>query len=173
MTIADIQLLYEYDRWANHPIFEVVSGLSDEQFKQDMGGSFPSVRETLVHILGGHWIWLAYWKNPPRTEAEMTALRVRRQEEFNLEYFADVASLKKKWDQVEKSQQAFLMTLTDDSLNQLLPFRARHIKLTFLMQHVANHATYHRGQVAFMLRQLGVKPPATDFHEFMFATREL
>jgi uncharacterized damage-inducible protein DinB len=27
---------------------------------------------------------------------------------------------------------------------------------------VVNHATYHRGQVVTMLRQLGVEPPHTD-----------
>lgn len=37
-----------------------------------------------------------------------------------------------------------------------------------LMQHVVNHSTYHRGQVTTLLRQLGVKPLATDllvFHD--------
>jgi len=32
-----------------------------------------------------------------------------------------------------------------------------------LMTHVVNHATYHRGQLTTMLRQVGATPPATDF----------
>ena len=28
-----------------------------------------------------------------------------------------------------------------------------------MLQHVVNHATYHRGQVTTMLRQLGAAPP--------------
>jgi len=31
-----------------------------------------------------------------------------------------------------------------------------------MMQHLVNHATYHRGQIVTMLRQLGVKPTNTD-----------
>jgi uncharacterized damage-inducible protein DinB len=31
-----------------------------------------------------------------------------------------------------------------------------------LLRHVVNHGTYHRGQVATLLRQLDVKPPQTD-----------
>ena len=31
-----------------------------------------------------------------------------------------------------------------------------------LMQHLVNHSTYHRGQVAAMLRQMDVKPAGTD-----------
>ena len=31
-----------------------------------------------------------------------------------------------------------------------------------VFRHIVNHGTYHRGQIANMLRQLGVKPPSTD-----------
>jgi uncharacterized damage-inducible protein DinB len=34
--------------------------------------------------------------------------------------------------------------------------------LWHMLQHLANHGTYHRGQVTTMLRQLGAKPQATD-----------
>jgi len=39
------------------------------------------------------------------------------------------------------------------------------------MQHMANHSTYHRGQVGLMMRQLGAEPVATDFHEFLVEGR--
>jgi uncharacterized damage-inducible protein DinB len=39
------------------------------------------------------------------------------------------------------------------------------------MQHVANHSTYHRGQIALMMRQLDAEPPATDFHVFLVEGR--
>jgi uncharacterized damage-inducible protein DinB len=31
-----------------------------------------------------------------------------------------------------------------------------------ILQHVVNHSTYHRGQIATMLRQLGTKAIPTD-----------
>ena len=31
--------------------------------------------------------------------------------------------------------------------------------LWHMLQHVVNHATYHRGQVTTLLRQLGAAPP--------------
>jgi uncharacterized damage-inducible protein DinB len=36
-----------------------------------------------------------------------------------------------------------------------------------LMRHVVNHSTYHRGQLATQLRQLGQTPPNTDFTRFL------
>jgi uncharacterized damage-inducible protein DinB len=38
------------------------------------------------------------------------------------------------------------------------------------MQHLANHSTYHRGQITLMLRQLGAETVPTDFHQFLFET---
>jgi uncharacterized damage-inducible protein DinB len=35
-----------------------------------------------------------------------------------------------------------------------------------MLQHLANHGSYHRGQVATMLRQLGAKPVGTDMIGF-------
>jgi hypothetical protein len=32
---------------------------------------------------------------------------------------------------------------------------------------VVNHSTYHRGQVAAMLRQVGTAPPPTDYLVFV------
>jgi len=49
----------------------------------------------------------------------------------------------------------------------MLPFRGTRLTLMHLMQHVVNHSTYHRGQVALMMRQLGAEPLATDFHVFL------
>jgi DinB family len=61
MNKEDILLLYEYDRWANNRVFQAVSALSAEQFARDLGGSYCSVRDALIHIIAGEWGWLAYW----------------------------------------------------------------------------------------------------------------
>jgi uncharacterized damage-inducible protein DinB len=65
MTKDDVQLLYEYDRWANNRVLRAVSTLSAEQFTRDLGGSFRSVRDTLVHIIGGEWVGLHTGRSRP------------------------------------------------------------------------------------------------------------
>ncbi len=167
MTRDDIQLLYEYDRWANNRVLQAVSALSDEQFTRDLGGSHRSVRDTLVHIIGGVWVWLAYWKEPDRSSAFVTELRVRRDALFNPDAFPNVAAVRLKWAEVEKEQAEFVNGVTNESLEEMLPFRTTPVRLAHLMQHVANHSSYHRGQVALMMRQLDAEPVATDFHVFL------
>jgi uncharacterized damage-inducible protein DinB len=167
MTKDDIQLLYEYDRWANNRVLQKASELSDEQFTRDLGGCFRSVRDTLVHIVSGEWGWLAYWKEPSHSFAFLTDLRTRRDALYNPDAFSNVAAVQLKWAEVEKEQIEFVNRVTNESLEQMLPFRATQIRLVNLMQHLANHSTYHRGQIALMMRQLDAEPLATDFHVFL------
>jgi uncharacterized damage-inducible protein DinB len=167
MTKDDIQLLYEYDRWANNRVLQAASALSVEKFTRDLGGSFRSVRDTLVHILGGEWIWLTYWNAPSHSHAFLAELRTRRDALFNPNEFPNVAAVHSKWAEVEKDQIEFVHGVTNESLEEMLPFRTTQVRLAHLMQHLANHSTYHRGQIALMMRQLGTEPLATDFHVFL------
>ena len=36
-------------------------------------------------------------------------------------------------------------------------------RLADLLTHVANHGTHHRSQIALLLREEGIAPPASDF----------
>ncbi len=167
MTKDDIRLLYEYDRWANNRVLQAASALSAEQFTRDLGGSFRSVRDTLVHIIGGEWGWLAFWKEPSPGSAFLTDLWDRHDVLFNPDGFPNIASVKSKWAEVEREQVEFINGVTDESLKKVLPISTTEVSLANLMQHLANHSTYHRGQVASMMRQLRAEPMATDFHVFL------
>jgi uncharacterized damage-inducible protein DinB len=167
MNIEDIHLLYEYDRWANRRTLQAASALSTESFTRDLGGSFRSVRDTLVHIFGGEWIWLTYWKMDSHSFAGLADLRTRRDGLFNPELFPTFDAVQRKWVEVEGQQIAFVGGITNEQLEKKLPFRTTELKLAHLMQHMANHSTYHRGQISLMMRQLKAEPVATDFHVFM------
>ena len=171
MTKDDIQLLYEYDGWANNRVLQAVSVLTTEQFTRDLGGSFRSVRDTLLHIIGGAWIWLAYWKEASPSPAFLTDLRTRRDALFEPDAFPNVAAVQLKWAEIEREQVEFVNRVTNESLERTLPVYAKQISLAHLMQHLANHSTYHRGQVALMMRQLAAEPLATDFAMFLMEDR--
>ena len=168
MTKDDIQLLYEYDRWANNSVLQAVSTLRPEEFTRDLGGSFRSVRDTLVHIIGCEWAWLTCWKEPSPDSAFVTDfVWTRRDALFDPNAFPHLAAVRLKWAEVEGEQVEFVNRVTNESLGRMLPVRTTQISLAYLMQHLANHSTYHRGQVALMMRQLAAKPLATDFAMFL------
>src|SRR5258707_9051787 len=124
MNREDAQLLFEYDRWANGRVLRAVAALNAEQFARDLGGSFRSVRDTLVHIFGGEWIWLHYWREASPSFVFLAELRSRRDALFNSEAVPSFAAVQTKWTEVEKEQVEFVDGVTDESLGKLLPFRA-------------------------------------------------
>jgi uncharacterized damage-inducible protein DinB len=172
MTKDDIQLLFEYDRWANNRVLQAVSPLSEEQFIRDLRGSFCSVRDTLIHIIAGEWLWLSYWKAPSHSPEVIAELRAQRDTHIHPNRLPDIASVRLKWAEVEKEQLEFVSRVTDEGLKTRLPARGTSLELVHLMQHMANHSTYHRGQIALMLRQLNAEPLATDFHVFLAEGRQ-
>ncbi len=171
MSKDEIQLLYEYDRWANHRVLQAASTLTPGQFTRDLGGSFPSVRDTLVHIVGSEWGWLTIWNEPAPTSAFVTDLWSRLDALFVPNSFPDLAAVQVKWAEVEREQVDFVNRVTNESLASMLPVGTTEISLAHLMQHLTNHSTYHRGQVALMMRQLASEPLATDFAMFLMEGR--
>ena len=129
------------------------------------------MRDTLVHIVGCEWTWLACWKEPSPSSAFVTDAWTRHKDLFNPKAFPDFAAVQIKWAEVEREQIEFVNGVTDESMRRMLPVRDKQISLAHLMQHLANHSTYHRGQVAFMMRRLDAEPLATDFAMFVMEGR--
>ena len=77
------------------------------------------------------------------------------------------AALRARWRQLEGDQREFVRRLTEADLDRVVSYQTLKgdpfsDPLAKLIRHVVNHATYHRGQVVTMLRQLGIEPPHTD-----------
>jgi uncharacterized damage-inducible protein DinB len=160
MNKKDIQLLYEYNRWANARILEAVSTLKAEQFTQNLESSHRSVRDTLVHIISGEWIWQKRWQG--QSPKAM----------FDPADFPDLAAVRTKWAVVVREQMDFVCGITETLLKKIVAYEnlqgeTWRYPLEHMMQHLVNHSTYHRGQVTAMLRQLGAGPAATDFLVFL------
>jgi len=159
MSPQEIQLLFDYNSWANHRTLGAAEKLTPEQFTQPMGSSFTSVRETLAHIYGAEWIWLERFQGrSPSALPDVTQ-------------FSDVASLREPWLEHEERLLIFVRALTQSDLDRVMEYKTLRFgvyqnPLWQSMQHVVNHGTYHRGQVTTMLRQLGAQPILTDLMHF-------
>jgi uncharacterized damage-inducible protein DinB len=161
MTRQDLMTLFTYHDWANGEMLNAVASLSAEQFLRDLGNSFPSVRDTAAHILGADGIWLRRWKGEPTGALPAAAT------------YPTVASLRDGYATLEKDRRGFLDAVTEDRLARPFSYHdtrgiARSLVLAQSMQHVVNHASYHRGQITTLLRQLGATPISTDMSRFYY-----
>ena len=64
MDLETIQQLFDYNAWANQRTVAGCESISNEQFLQQVGGSFGSVRNTLAHIMDVEWLYHERWQWP-------------------------------------------------------------------------------------------------------------
>jgi uncharacterized damage-inducible protein DinB len=148
--------LYLYNTWANTRILDTATQLGAEQFLASGGTSYDSLRDTLAHTMSGQWIFLERWRG--RSPRAM----------LNATDFPDVASVRRRWDEIERETQAFVAELSDAQLVQDVEYTNTEgqrwtYPLWQQMIHQVNHATQHRSEAAVMLTQFGHSPGWLDF----------
>jgi uncharacterized damage-inducible protein DinB len=161
--LAELVQLFDYDGWANGRVLDAVRGLSAEEFSREVASSFPSIQATLGHMLAAQWIWLerCFGRSPTAAPTDWN----RR----------SLDTLVSEWGRIEVEQQAFVEGLREMDLDRVLSFRTLsgipyQCPIWQALRHVVNHSTYHRGQIATLLRQLGHQPIGTDLIAFFRET---
>lgn len=153
MKLDDIRTLYDFNSWANQRTLNSCEQLTGEQFTRDLKSSFGSVRDTLVHICNAERRWLDRWHGRPPSQ-------------FAASEAPDLATLRQHWAGVERNLVDYVSSLTEADLQRVPQLTIADVQLSQplwqYLQHVANHGSYHRGQIATMLRQLGAKADSTD-----------
>ncbi len=184
MDINDIRTLYAYNLWASRRMFSALEKLSDAQFTAEVQSSFPSIRESVFHILAAEWIWLQRWQGasprasvPNANASGRTWNGLTPGEKPTYEELASVNALRAFADSLEQRGQAFLNSLNDEKLQLPLSYtdmagKPFAVPLVQLMQHVVNHGTYHRGQVTTLMRQVGGETVSLDMVYFFREQQE-
>ena len=150
MTSDYLNHLLGFHYWARDRVFAAVGALDPEQYARPMGNSFASIRDTLNHVYLAEWIWYARWNGDSPTG-------------FPTDEIPDVSALQTRWSDLERKLRAYLGNAGESGINRVINYRLMSGKagaspLWQMVAHVVNHATYHRGQVTTMLRQLGAAP---------------
>jgi uncharacterized damage-inducible protein DinB len=154
MTVDEIRALFDFNHWANARTLDACAALSTEGFVRPNGSSFPSVRDTLAHIHGAEWVWLERW------QGRFPKMPAARESD-------DLETIRARWNETGTALADFAQSRSQADLDAIHEIRTfdgtpyRH-PLWQMMQHVVNHGSYHRGQIAAFLRQAGHQAQATD-----------
>lgn len=160
MNLDDLRTLLDYHYWARDRMLDAAELLTQEQLTCNLGNSFGSVRDTIAHMYAAEWAWYSRWQG----ESPAGPLPLDR--------FADLPAIRRAWAEQEARVRGFVEALGEGGLSRVFEYRLLSGQpgasaFWQMLQHVVNHATYHRGQVTTMLRQLGAAPPkSTDLIAF-------
>jgi uncharacterized damage-inducible protein DinB len=160
MTADYIRILIEYNYWARDRVLASAEQLSSEQLSRNLGSSFGSVLDTLIHMYSAEWIWYQRWKGESPTAGPHRIQLV------------SIDAVREAWRPLEGQIRAFVDALGPAGLARAIEYKTMNGQAGSsahwqMIVHIVNHGTYHRGQIATMLRQLGVRPAlSTDMIVF-------
>jgi uncharacterized damage-inducible protein DinB len=160
IPLETLRELFDYNYWARDRQLDACAALADEQFLRPMGNSFSSVRDVLAHLIFAEWVWLERWLGRSPTQAD--------KQQVAADKFPTLASVRERWSAIEGNMRLYLAGLDEQTLSRSLTYtnwrgQVCTYPLGQTMFHLANHQTYHRGQVTTLLRQLGAEAPAVDY----------
>jgi uncharacterized damage-inducible protein DinB len=136
--------LYQYNAWANKRVLACLEKqhVSDEKILSIMG-----------HLVAAQFLWLHRIKGLPPAPVKLWG-------EYNLSQLTTMA---------EEAGQLWLEFIENtDNFNRDLDYinyvGERYItNVEMIMIHLVNHSSYHRAQIALLLRQKEFEPINTDF----------
>jgi uncharacterized damage-inducible protein DinB len=147
--------MVEYSQWADERLIVASSALTDDQYRRHLGGGFGSVQAVIAHLAASAHAWRTRFEG-----GRVTTLLTEEQLPT-----VDVARRELTQAYVVLAREA---ARTPEELEEIFVYRnIRGIDVRVprwvVLRQFTNHATYHRGQLASMLRTLGKTPPPTDF----------
>ena len=163
MHAEDIQLLYDYNCWANARILRAAASVPGEQFALARL-CYCGLRDTLVHMYSAERRWRARWQG----ESNMPMLAA--------EQVPTLDALRELWEAEQPLMRAYLATVSDDDLASSFSYqRSNGTRITstcwHTIAHMINHATQHRAELGLLLTELGCSPGNLDLNVFLSRDR--
>ncbi len=144
---------YDFERDAHGKVMASFSAVPPEK---RTGPEFRKAVDLMAHLLGARWFWLM----------QMGAVSDRPLKMFTKDFL--VADLPARLAETDAAWGVYLGRLTGPELSRNVEWgRVEGPRYTStvedLLTQLFAHSSYHRGQIALLLRQLGCEPPETEF----------
>ncbi len=160
MNIFDpqtIHLLWQYMVAADGEILHAVAGLPDEGYHRELGISMGSIHKQMVHCMEAQRLWLLRMQNQASAFRDPAAIPPNQ--------------VKAEWKAIHEKLLAFSRQQTRDSLGAVILTETRlgkryEVATGAAMLHVADHASYHRGQLNSMIKLVGGEPSSVMLYSW-------
>lgn len=143
-----------FHRWAQTKMFEVIRTLTAEQLHQDLKTSYKSTLETLGHMYKAEAVWSARLKGDVE-RSQLSSIAVPETWSVLEQAWKPVLDALVEWARTEQDWSADVRYANSTGKEFVTPKWQVNL-------HLVNHASYHRGQIMGLVRQLGGSAQGTD-----------
>ncbi|WEG13561.1 DinB family protein [Pullulanibacillus sp. KACC 23026] len=158
---------YDYHVWANERVFHHLRSLPEGVIHQSIQSVFPTVATVLVHVYLTETIWLKVMDGERFEAIEEYVHRDKWTQAFSGESLEEIETLYAKLSWRYQSYFEKTPDLTKEITIEHPKFGRVTLPISELLQHLVNHASYHRGNLTAMLRQLGLGGISTDYFLYL------
>lgn len=147
----------QYHAWATQKIVDWLSTKPDELLHKEVPSSFNSIIKTLNHIWAADEYWYSIIAETPDFEDRMAVRELHSKEVFagSAHRAREISKLIDSYSEAELSKKVKI---------EKSRFKCDLPKYEYLQQ-LINHATYHRGQIVTIGRNIGITDGSyTDYH---------
>jgi len=140
----------EYLMWANQVIWDIVRNCTDEEFDHPFGEHVGSIRSRYVHMAEILCRWIHLWiGDEPESQPDFNSMK-------RDELYEELMNLNQR-----------IIDMIQEPVDQKHEVETKKGMMPFLFEefffNLANHETYHRGQIVKGLRLLGMEAVPTDY----------
>lgn len=153
--------LMRYKAWANELVFTAAAKLPEQELTAPRKIVFGNMLRTLNHVYAMDDVWRAHLEGRPHGYTTR-----------NPDACPSLGDLRDAQKAMDAWFVGYADALTDAQQDDVVNFRfigggTGTMTRRDILLHVANHGTYHRGNVAAMMYQAGMAPPTTDLPVFL------
>ncbi|TWE01003.1 putative damage-inducible protein DinB [Neobacillus bataviensis] len=170
MTLSTLKM-YDYHEWANGVIIDRLKELPQDIYHKEIQTGFSSISKVLSHIYATDYIWFDIISGKDMKEALAYADQLREQVETKgIEEMKKIfLDLSERYKELLNSQENIEEVIVVD--NPYAGLLETSVSETVL--HVVTHGSYHRGNIATMLRQMGHTSVMQDYGLYLFMPQTL
>jgi len=157
---------YNYHKWANSRIFEHLKSLPGEVYINHIKSVFSSIQEVIIHAYQAEGMWLSVMSGDDFSET-MDVIKELKEKSSG----GNLLEMQQLYSEMNEKYFDFLNNHDDLDLK----FTINHPRygdldasVSDMVKHVANHGTYHRGNITAMLRQQGNAGVSTDYIFYLY-----
>ncbi|MED4691207.1 DinB family protein [Peribacillus frigoritolerans] len=157
--------MYNYHAWANGVIIDRLNELPEHVYHKEIQSGFSSVSKVLSHIYLTDYAWFDIISGISMDEAMASSSELKEEVENK-----SIEEMKKTFIDLYERNKALLSTVDMEKVMVVDNPYAGSLETTISesVLHVVTHGSYHRGNIATMLRQMGHTSVMQDFGLYLY-----
>jgi uncharacterized damage-inducible protein DinB len=153
--MVDIKKLFAYNDAERRAFFKAFANISWDEFTENRGASFDSIRNIFVHTLNATDYWLDFLQKEKRERAK------------KFEAYKTLKEIEEYMQHVENRMNTYLTSLSPEGLKKKYKGRRNGKPETVtaedILVHVFEEEIHHRGELIALFWQMDIQPPVIGY----------